>query len=198
MEPSTKERGPRLSTRKEPLFKDAKSAVITIAVVALLLAFALFAINHNNESRLKKARAKAIGFQEEAYALIEERFALALTMGRILTEEGFADPFGPTIGSWDGEAGIAETSGLYNEVERLLDETQRRLYTDLSYRRLAPYFEGIYRAELALVPWVEEYNGQADFYNATRASFPASIAAGRLGLGELVRFGIASALGGRP
>ena len=73
-----RERGPRLSAKKEPLFKDAKSAVITISVVIFLVAFALFAINHNNESRLKKAAVKARGFQEEAYTLIEERFELEI------------------------------------------------------------------------------------------------------------------------
>ncbi len=193
-----RERGPRLSAKKEPLFKDAKSAVITISVVTFLVAFALFAINHNDESRLKKAAAKALGFQEEAYTLIEERFELARTMGRILVEEGFDDPFGEVVGSWDAEEGVEETSRLYNEVETLLDGVQKRFYNEPSFPRLIPYFEGAYHAELALVPWVEEYNSQVDFFNATMGSFPASIAAKRLKLERLARFSVASALKGRP
>lgn len=193
-----RERGPRLSAKKEPLFKDAKSAVITIAVVALLVIFGLFAINHNNESRLKKAHTKALGFQKEAYAHIEERFELARMMGRILVEEGFADPFAEAVESWGSEDGLEVTSSRYNEVEAMLDELQKRLYNEPSYPRLAPYFEAAYQAELALVPWVEEYNSHVDFYNSTQASFPASIAAKRLGFGSLARFTIAAALKGRP
>lgn len=180
------------------MFKDAKSAVITIVVVVAFVAFALFAIDRNNVNRLSKAHNAALASKQEAYALVKVRFDLVRTMGQILNEEGADDPFAHMVGSWDGGASVALTSDLYSRVDTQLDVLQKRLFGEQVYLRLAPYFEEVYRAERSLAPLVEQYNEKADFYNAVRASFPASLAASRRSMSALERFAIAAALKGRP
>jgi len=192
-------RGPPLSTERKPVFKDTKSALITIAVIIVLVAFALFAIDHNNVTRLTRTQEKAAGYQEAAFALIEARVDLAATMAQILGEEGQAeDLLHPIVRKWKRVEDVQAASSIYLELDEALAQVQKHLYGQDIYLRLAPYFEEIYDIERALTAQVEEYNSQADLYNAIRSSFPATLAARRLGMGALARFSIASALKGRP
>jgi len=191
-------RGPKLSAEKKPIFKDAKSAVISIAAIILMIALGLFAVDRNNVNRLTKTERKAASYKVAAYALIEERIDLASTVSRILAEEELEDPIAALVEQWDGEADVGAASRLYVALDQALDGVQKHLWGQAVYLRLLPYFDEIYHVELALTAPVEEYNSQADLYNAIRSSFPASLAARRLEKGALSRFSIASALKGRP
>ena len=192
-------RGPPLSTEKKPVFKDTKSAVISITVIIVLVAFGLFAIDHNNVTRLTRTQEKAVGYQEAAFALIEARVDLARAMAQILGEKGREeDLLHSIVRRWEGVGDVQTASRIYLELEEALAQVQKHLYGQDIYLRLAPYFEEIYQIERALTVQVEEYNDHVDLYNAIRSSFPATLAARRLGMGPLVRFSIASALKGRP
>ncbi len=180
------------------MFKDAKSAVISITAIILVIALGIFAIDRNNVNRLTKTGKKITSYKEDAYTLIDERIELSSMVSRILVEEGLDDPIGPLARQWDREADVAAVSRLYVSLDQALDGVQKRYYGQAAYLRMVPYFEEIHHVELALITPVEEYNGQVDLYNAMRASFPASLTARRLERGELPRFSIASALKGRP
>ncbi len=191
-------RGPKLSAEKKPIFKDAKSAVISIAAIILVIALGLLAIDRNNVNRLTKTEKKVASHQEAAYKLIEERIELASMVSRILVEEALDDPIGTLVRQWDREADVAALSRLYVALDQELDGVQKRFYGQPVYLRMAPYFEEIYHVERSLTTPVEEYNSQVDLYNAIRESFPANLAARRLQKGALPRFSIAAALKGRP
>ncbi|MDI9429771.1 MAG: hypothetical protein QM434_07755 [Spirochaetota bacterium] len=187
-----------MSAEKKPMFKDAKSAVISITAIILVIALGIVGIDRNNVNRLTKTGKKITTYKEAAYTLIEERFELSSMVGRILVEEGLDDPIGPVVRQWDSEADVEAVSHLYISLDQELDGVLKRYYGQAVYLRMVPYFEEIYRVELSLTTPVEEYNGQVDTYNAMRASFPASLTARRLERGALPRFSIASALKGRP
>ena len=81
------------------MFKDAKSAVISIAAIILVIALGIVGIDRNNVNRLTKTGKKITSYKEDAYTLIDERIELSSMVGRILVEEGSTIPSARWCGS---------------------------------------------------------------------------------------------------
>ncbi len=195
-----KGREQRLSSRNrdKPFFPNRRSAVISIAVVAFLLLFAVFAIDRNNVSRLKRYRQDAEVSLDKGMDAMEERFMYTKTLVGLLDDTSLAEPFNALLSSYAAGDSPALVSDIYTALDVSLAKLQKQVFTHRQYPLYASYFEKIYAQEQAMVLHLDAYNDKARFYNMQIAAFPATIAAKRLGMQALELFSIAPAIKGRP
>lgn len=190
-------RGPTLS-KGEPIFKDRKSAIITISVVAALIIFAVVAIDRTSVNRFNKLFRQAHSYQEEALQAIQARFDFTKTVAKILDEEGVAHELTPLVVGEFTAFSTSEISERYVAIDTELAALQRAYYEKPFYKRLAPYYEEIYRCELELIDALSEYNHYAEYFNADIKAFPGILTARRLELVAFSFFDFGSALKSRP
>ncbi len=184
--------------RDKPFFPNRRSAVISIAVVAFLLLFAVFAIDQNNVSRLKRYRQEAVVALDKGMDAMEERFMYTKTLVGLLDDTSLAEPFTALLSSFSADDSPAVLSELYTALDVSLAQLQKQVFTKKQYPLYASYFEKIYDEEQEMVLHLDTYNDKARFYNMQMAAFPATIAAKRLGMQALELFSIAPAIKGRP
>ncbi|MGH0053183.1 MAG: hypothetical protein ACQ5SW_07345 [Sphaerochaetaceae bacterium] len=192
-----KVRGLGLSAKK-PYFKDRRSAIISIAVVAFLLVLAVLAIDRNNVRRLSRYHEQAFSSQEIVGYQLSQRFGYAATLASLLDERGQREPLLAITTAFETAQTIAEQSTLYRELETELAALQKELFAEPAYNQYAPYFDKMYEIEGELVTSIAAYNERAEFYNRQIHAFPASIVAKRLALDELAFYSVSSALKSRP
>ncbi|MGE4463755.1 hypothetical protein, partial [Sphaerochaeta sp.] len=105
-----------MSSRK-PYFPNRRSAVISIAVVISLLAFAVLAIDRNNVNRLNRYEQQALLAQEEVRALIEDRFLYAEALVKVLDSAEQAKSLMEAIRLFDKESSVEELSLAYRRLD---------------------------------------------------------------------------------
>ncbi len=180
------------------MFPNRRSAVISIAVVLFLLAFAIFAIDQNNVSRLKGYKQQAMGFLDQGMDAMDERFTYARALVELLDDKGLAEPITVVLDSYTRDLPPGELSELYGALDKELALLQKRVFTHSQYPLYASYFEKIYEAEQEMAQHLNDYNDKAHFYNVQRGGFLATIAAKRLDMQALELFSVATAIKGRP
>lgn len=185
-------------SKGEPIFKDRKSAIITISVVAALIIFAVVAIDRTSVNRFNKLFRQAHTFQEEALQAIEARFDYTRTVAKILDEEGVIHELAPLVAGEFASFTTSEISERYVAIDVALARLQRAHYEEPFYKRLAPYYEEIYRCELELIDALSDYNHYAEYFNADIKAFPGILTARRLQLVAFSFFDLGSALKSRP
>ena len=190
-------REPRLSSRK-PYFPNRRSAVISIAVVISLLAFAVLAIDRNNVNRLNRYEQQALLAQEEVRALIEDRFLYAEALVKVLDSAEQAKSLMEAIRLFDKESSVEELSLAYRRLDGELALLQPSLFRKSEYPVYQSYFEQLYAIERELVGSVSVYHEKAAYYNAQKHGFPALLVARRLGMEDLAFLTLGTALKGRP
>lgn len=194
MVPYMRAREPGLSAKK-PYFKDRRSAVISIAVVAFLLILAVLGIDNNNVRRLSGYQKQASLSRATVESQISERFRYAATLASLLEER---DSLQRVLSAFENADTVERQSELYRELEKELAVLQKELYADSAYNLYSPYFEKMYEIERQLIESIAEYNLQADFFNRQIKAFPANLVAKRLALVELSSYAVSSALKSRP
>lgn len=194
MVPYMRAREPGLSAKK-PYFKDRRSAVISIAVVAFLLILAVLGIDNNNVRRLSGYQKQASLSRATVESQISERFRYAATLASLLEER---DSLQRVVSAFENADTVERQSELYRELEKELAVLQKELYADPAYNLYSPYFEKMYEIERQLIESIADYNLQADFFNRQIKAFPANLVAKRLALVELSSYAVSSALKSRP
>jgi hypothetical protein len=194
MVPYMRAREPGLSAKK-PYFKDRRSAVISIAVVAFLLILAVLGIDNNNVRRLSGYQKQASLSRATVESQISERFRYAATLASLLEER---DSLQRVLSAFENADTVERQSELYRELEKELAVLQKELYADSAYNLYSPYFEKMYEIERQLIESIADYNLQADFFNRQIKAFPANLVAKRLALVELSSYAVSSALKSRP
>ncbi|RFU95159.1 hypothetical protein DYP60_05910 [Sphaerochaeta halotolerans] len=194
MVPYMRAREPGLSAKK-PYFKDRRSAVISIAVVAFLLILAVLGIDNNNVRRLSGYQKQASLSRATVESQISERFRYAATLASLLEER---DSLQRVLSAFENADTVERQSELYRELEKELAVLQKELYADPAYNLYSPYFEKMYEIERQLIESIADYNLQADFFNRQIKAFPANLVAKRLALVELSSYAVSSALKSRP
>lgn len=194
MVPYMRAREPGLSAKK-PYFKDRRSAVISIAVVAFLLILAVLGIDNNNVRRLNEYQKQASLSRATVESQISERFRYAATLASLLEER---DSLQRVLSAFENADTVERQSELYRELEKELAVLQKELYADPAYNLYSPYFEKMYEIERQLIESIADYNLQADFFNRQIKAFPANLVAKRLALVELSSYAVSSALKSRP
>ncbi len=197
MEPYTKERERRLSSKK-PYFKDRRSAVISIAVVVFLLTLAILAIDQNNVRRLGGYLQQAQQLRRAVDDHVEKRFSTLENLLVLVDHSLLRNELSSIIDEFYRIDDVVSISTLYVRMDRLLSDLQRELFAKPTYNVYAPYFEYMYQVEQKLADSVALYNNQAEFYNRQIEGFPALIVAKRLSLERLPLFTMAQALSSRP
>jgi len=187
-------REPGLSAKK-PYFKDRRSAVISIAVVAFLLILAVLGIDNNNVRRLSGYQKQASLSRATVESQISERFRYAATLASLLEKR---DSLQRVVSAFENADTVERQSELYRELEKELAVLQKELYADSAYNLYSPYFEKMYEIERQLIESIADYNLQADFFNRQIKAFPANLVAKRLALVELSSYAVSSALKSRP
>ena len=190
-------REPRLSSRK-PYFPNRRSAVISIAVVISLLAFAVLAIDRNNVNRLNRYEQQALLAQEEVRALIEDRFLYAEALVKVLDSAEQAKSLMEAIRLFDKESSVEELSLAYRRLDGELAILQPSLFRKSEYPVYQSYFEQLYAIEQELVAAAALYHEKAAYYNAQKHGFPALLVARRLEMEDLGLLTLGTALKGRP
>lgn len=194
MVPYMRAREPGLSAKK-PYFKDRRSAVISIAVVAFLLILAVLGIDNNNVRRLSGYQKQASLSRATVESQISERFRYAATLASLLEKR---DSLQRVVSAFENADTVERQSELYRELEKELAVLQKELYADSAYNLYSPYFEKMYEIERQLIESIADYNLQADFFNRQIKAFPANLVAKRLALVELSSYAVSSALKSRP
>ena len=180
------------------MFPNRRSAVISIAVVLFLLVFAVFAIDQNNVSRLRRYEKDANILLDQGLDAMNERFLYAKALLELLDDTSLKEPFKALLTPNTREKSPVLLSEFYIELDRELALLQREIFTDKQYPLYAAYFEKIYEAEQEMVLHLDAYNEKAHFYNVQIGGFPASITAKRLDMQVLDLFSVAPAIKGRP
>ncbi len=134
MVPCMRAREPRLSAKK-PYFKDRRSAVISIAVVAFLLVIAVLGIDSNNVRRLSGYERQASYSRETVETQISERFKYAGTLASLLENPGSLQDVVVAFKTADT---VERQSELYRELEEELAVLQKELYAHPSYNLYGP------------------------------------------------------------
>ncbi len=194
---STRAREPRLSSKK-PYFPNRRSAVISIAVVISLLAFAVLAIDRNNVNRLTKYEKQAILAQEEVRVLMEDRFLYAEALVNVLGNAEQAKPVSDAIRLFDKEGSVDDLGTSYRRLDEELSILQPSLFRLSEYPLYQSYFEQLYAIEQELVAAVAQYHEKATYYNVQKHGFPALLVARRLEMEDLELLNLGTALKGRP
>jgi len=150
------------------MFPNLRSAVISIAVVVVLIIFAVVAIDRSNVNRLGRYEKQALAELKNVESHLALRQDYATTLCAMLEQKGHA----------------AELAGLIALAKH-----------DRTY---APYFEKMYEEELLLAEALLSYHAKAEYFNRQKHAFPAVLVANRLEMEDLPIFTVSAALKGRP
>lgn len=192
-----KEKEQRLSSKK-PYFPNRRSAVISIAVVISLLAFAVLAIDRNNVNRLTRYESQAVLADKQVRTLIEERFLYTDALVKLVNDDVQTDLISESLRLFNKDAGMDRLGSAYRKLDQELSTLQPSLFTISQYNQFLAYFEELYAIERKLADAAAEYNARAEYFNAQKRAFPALLVARRLEMEDLVLLNIATALKGRP
>lgn len=183
---------------KKPYFPNRRSAVISIAVVISLLAFAVLAIDRNNVNRLNRYESQAFLAEEEVRNLIGERFFYAEALVKLINDDVQTDLISETLRLFNKDGGMDRLGSAYRKLDQELSTLQPNLFTLSQYSQFLAYFEELYAIEQKLAEAAAEYNARAEYFNAQKRAFPALLVARRLEMEDLVLLNLATALKGRP
>ena len=197
MELFTKEKERRLSA-KQKMFPNLSSAVIRIAVVALLLTFAVFAIDRNNVNRLGGYHKSALAELQKVEAHLSLRLGYATTLSSLLGQGENASKLASLVALAGQARSAGEISETYLAMDAVLALLQKELFADAAHRTYAQYFEKMYEEELLLTEVLLSYHAKADYYNRQKHAFPAVLTANRMEMKDLPLFAFSAALKGRP
>ena len=195
--PCTRERERRLSSRK-PYFPNLRSAVISIAVVCVLLVLAVLVLDRSTVMRLNRLKARTETAREAATEQIDLRFSYARKLSSLLYEGELGSPLATTVSQYSPDMGIEALSQVYNSLDSVLSDLQKQIFQEPDYLLYLAYFEKLYDCEMALQEAVRAYNGEVGNFNRQITAFPAKIVAKRQDLAPMVPFSVAKALKSRP
>ena len=164
----------------------------------LFRSFAVFAIDQNNVSRLKKYRREANVFLETVMEKMDERFTYSRTLASLLEDDALAGGMESLLEPSSKDLSPSSLSALYVALDKELAILQKKIFTFEQYPLYAAYFEKIYEAEQALAEPLNGYNDAARFYNVQIEGFLASFVAKRLEMQALELFSVTPAMKGRP
>jgi hypothetical protein len=191
-----KGREPRLSSKK-PYFPNVRSAVISIAVVCVLLVLAVLVLDRSNALRLNKYNAKIEIARNDAVEQIDLRFSYAEKLASLITDRTLAAPLESAISLYSRDLGTEELSIAYTTLDSALSVLQKQIYQESDYLLYLAYFEKMYDCETALKPAVLAYNSDLEYFNRQIAAFPTKLVAKRLKMVPLSPFTVAKALKSR-
>lgn len=180
------------------MFPNLRSAVISIAVVVVLITFALVAIDRNNVNRLGRYEKQALAELKKVKTHLSLRLGYATTLSSLLGQEGNALELAALVGLAEQEQPASQISETYLAMDAVLALLQKELFADAAYRTYAPYFEKMYEEELLLTEVLLSYHAKADYYNRQKHAFPAVLTANRMEMKDLPLFAFSAALKGRP
>lgn len=180
------------------MFPNLRSAVISIAVVALLLVFALFAIDRNNVNRLGGYEKQALAELGRVQSHLAVHLGYAQTLSSLLAQGGDADVLASLVVLAQQAGSANQISETYLAMDSVLAALQKELFADPRYLVYAPYFEKLYEQELLLADSLVSYHRKAEFFNRQKHAFPAVLTADRLLMEDLPLFTFSAALKGRP
>lgn len=195
--PCTRERERRLSSRK-PYFPNLRSAVISIAVVCVLLVLAVLVLDRSTVMRLNRFKARTETAREAAIEQIDLRFSYARELSALMYGGELGSPLATAVSMHSPGMGIEALSQAYNSLDIVLSDLQKQIFQEPDYLLYLAYFEKLYDCEMALQDAVLDYNGEAGNFNRQIAAFPAKIVARRLDMVPMVPFSVAKALKSRP
>jgi hypothetical protein len=185
-----KARGLRLSSKK-PFFPNRRSAVISIAVICILVVLAVLMLDRSNALRLNRYLAKAEEAKKSAVVQIDLRFAYAGQLATLSNEKSLSSIY-------DKEGTVSDLSAAYNSLDSALSAVQKKLYQQPDHLLYLSYYEKMYTCETDFEKTVALYNAAAEYFNYQSSAFPARLTAKRLGLVPLELFTVSTSLKSRP
>ncbi|WP_050805739.1 hypothetical protein [Sphaerochaeta pleomorpha] len=183
---------------KKPYFPNLRSAVISIAVVCVLLVLAVLVIDRSTVMRLNRYMAKVETAREDAIEQIDLRFSYAGKLSILMSKGELGAPLSAAVSLYAPQMDIEGLSLAYNSLDSVLSNLQKQIYQEPDYLLYLAYFEKLYDCETALTQAVLTYNGESENFNRQISAFPAKFIAKRLGMEPMVPFSIAKALKSRP
>ena len=180
------------------MFPNLRSAVISIAVVVVLIIFAVVAIDRSNVNRLGRYEKQALAELKNVESHLALRQDYATTLCAMLEQKGHATELAGLIAHAEQARTASEISETYLAIDTVLALLQKELFADAAYRTYAPYFEKMYEEELLLAEALLSYHAKAEYFNRQKHAFPAVLVANRLEMEDLPIFTVSAALKGRP
>jgi exonuclease VII small subunit len=187
-----------LSAEKKRFFPDRRSAIVSITVIVVLLLLAMLLLYRSDSARSRRCLALAEDLRGEAVVAMEERFSCAGELADLIEDPVLSARLEEAANDFDPTWPVPRLSESYDRLEDVLASIEKPLYLQENSLICKACYTKLYEAESKLKPAVEAYNAQAAYCGRLLASFPARLAATRLGLAEPREFSLSRALKGRP